>query len=123
MSRPIEVVVLNAWVTETKRDATRVEHLDDLGEVDQRSGQPVDLVDHHDVYLGRAYVSQKSLQARAVECPSRPATVIIGCWHGLPAFVSLAHNEGFASLALRLKRIKLLLQALFRGLARINRAT
>jgi hypothetical protein len=42
---------------------------------------------------------------------------------GLPTFAFLADDKGFASLALRLQRIELLLQALFRGLARIDRTT
>ena len=45
VSRPIEVVVLNDCVTETKVTPCAVEHLDQLREVHQRARQPVDLVD------------------------------------------------------------------------------
>ncbi len=45
VSRPIEVVVLNACVTDTKVTIVPVEHLDQLGEVHQRARQAVDLVD------------------------------------------------------------------------------
>ena len=49
VSRPMLVVVLNDWVTETKLTCRLVEGLDQLGEVEQRAGQPVDLVDDDDV--------------------------------------------------------------------------
>ena len=35
-----------------------VENVDDLGEVRQRPGQPVDLVDGHPVDLARAHIRQ-----------------------------------------------------------------
>jgi hypothetical protein len=38
------VVVLNNWVTETK-DTLLVEHLAQFGEVGERAGQPIDLID------------------------------------------------------------------------------
>ena len=51
VSRPMLVVVLNCCVTETKETPLRVEGLHDLGEVEERAGQPVDLVDDHHVDL------------------------------------------------------------------------
>ena len=41
-----------------------VEDLDDLGEVGQRPGQPVDLVDDHHVDLARAHIRQQPLECR-----------------------------------------------------------
>src|SRR3954470_6825941 len=50
VSLPIEVVVLKAWVvTETKDTPAASKDGDDAGEVGQRSGEPIDLVDDHDV--------------------------------------------------------------------------
>ena len=64
VSRPMEVVVLNCWVTETKD--TGVEELDQLGKIGQRAGQPVDLVDHDHVDLAGLDVFEQMLQGRAV---------------------------------------------------------
>src|SRR5262245_20365434 len=47
VSRPIDVVVLNCWVTETN-DTMGIEQLDELGEVCQRAGQAVDLINDND---------------------------------------------------------------------------
>ncbi len=69
VSRPMEVVVLNAWVTETKLTLLGVEPLDDAGEVGQRAGQAVDLVDHHDVDPPGVHLGQQPLQRRPLHVP------------------------------------------------------
>ena len=51
VSRPIEVVVLNCWVTDTNEASWRIEDVDNLGEIGERAGQPVDLVDDNDLDL------------------------------------------------------------------------
>jgi hypothetical protein len=61
VSRPIEVVVLNCWVTETKETPLASKALDDLREIEQRARQPVDLVDHHDIDLTGADIGKKPL--------------------------------------------------------------
>src|SRR6266581_3209842 len=62
VKRPIEVVVLNCCVTETK-DAPRVEDLDDLGKIGQRAGQPVDLVDDNNIDPPGRDVGKQPLQS------------------------------------------------------------
>jgi hypothetical protein len=54
-----------------------VEQLDQLGEVRQRAGQAVDLVDHNDVHLAGPDVSQQPLQRRPLSRASRIAAVIV----------------------------------------------
>ncbi len=49
VSRPIDVVVLNDCVTETKVTPLRIEHFHQLGEVGERAAETVDLVDHDHV--------------------------------------------------------------------------
>ena len=71
VSRPMLVVVLNDWVTETKETSMLVEQLHQLGEVGQRAGQPVDLVDDDDVDLPGSHLVQQVLQGRAVERGAR----------------------------------------------------
>src|SRR4029078_887166 len=66
VSRPIEGVVLNCWVTETKEtlcwcgdslgdrdegDVVLVEQFDQLGKVSQRSGQAIDFVNDNHIDL------------------------------------------------------------------------
>src|SRR5258705_712338 len=48
VSRPIDVVVLNCWVTD-EGDAASVEYLNHLGEVGERAGEPVELGDYYDI--------------------------------------------------------------------------
>jgi hypothetical protein len=66
VSRPIEVVVLNCWVTETNDTPMRVEQFDQLGKIGQRSGQAIDLVYHDDIKLPRADIIQQSLQVGTI---------------------------------------------------------
>ncbi len=77
VSRPMLVVVLNDWVTETKLVPGRIEDLDQLGEVEQRAGQPVDLVDHDDVDLAGCDVGEQPLQGRALQRAAREAAIVI----------------------------------------------
>ncbi len=49
VSRPIELVVLKDWVTLTNVTALRSNTSTSLAKVHERAGEPVDLVDHHDV--------------------------------------------------------------------------
>jgi hypothetical protein len=49
-----------------ERDAMGVEQLDQLNEIRQRAGQPVDFVDNDDIDLAVPDVGQKPLQGRAL---------------------------------------------------------
>ena len=100
VSRPIEVVVLNDWVTETKVTLYAVEHLDQLGEVHQRARQPVDLVDHHDVDQAGLDVGEQPLQRRALQRAAGEAAVVVAVAHQHPALGALAGDVGLAGLAL-----------------------
>jgi hypothetical protein len=44
-----------------------VEEFHQLGEVGERAGQPVDLVDHNDVDLPVSYIIQQFLKGRAIQ--------------------------------------------------------
>ena len=66
VNRPIEVVVLNCWVTENKGDIISIEQFDQLGEIGKRSREAVDLVDHDDVDLPASDFFQKLLQVRTI---------------------------------------------------------
>ena len=77
VSRPIEVVVLNCWVTETNDTPLGIENLDDLGEIGQRAGQPVDLVDHHDIDLALADIGEQTLQCRPLHVAARAPAIVV----------------------------------------------
>ena len=60
-----------------ERHVVLVEQLDQLGEVRQRAGQAVDLVDDDDVDLAGPDVLQQPLQGRAVGIAAREAAIVI----------------------------------------------
>ena len=101
---------------------SRIEDLDDLGKIIQRAGQPVDLVDDDRIDATRRDVGEQPLQSRPIRRRAGKSAVIISLGQGHPAFVSLAVDERLAGLALRLQRIELLLEPLFGGFARVDRA-
>jgi hypothetical protein len=68
VGRPIEVVVLNCWVT-AMNDTRAHRTSPHLGEVGQRAGQPVDLVDHHNLGRTLADICEQSLQGRSLHGP------------------------------------------------------
>ena len=55
------VVVLNDWVTETKETPWASNSLDQLGEVGERAGQPIDLIDDDHVDPSRLHVDEQLL--------------------------------------------------------------
>ena len=58
-----------------------VEELDELGEVGERAGEAVDLVDHHHVDRAGRDIRQELLQGRAVHRPAREAAVVVAGRH------------------------------------------
>ena len=102
-------MVLNCWVTETKRHLLLVEQFDQLGEVGQRSGQAVDLVDHDDIDLAGSDVCQEPLQGRPVGVTAREATVLVHRADQRPAGMGLAADIGLRSIILGIERVEVLL--------------
>ena len=99
-----------------------VEHFDDLGEVDERAGQTVDLVDDHDIDLPCRDVGEQALQRRPLHVAAREPGVIVELGKRLPAFVLLASDVSLAGLALGVERIELLLEPFLRRFAGVDRA-
>ena len=96
-----------------KRDALRVEDLDHLCEVGQRSGQAVDLVHDHDVDETMADVFEQLLQGRPLHVPAGETAVIVSRLDESPTFALLALDKGLAGFTLCVQRIEVLLEALF----------
>src|SRR4029077_19347977 len=101
--------------------APGVEDLDNLGKIGKRAGQPVDLVDDHDIDPPRRKVGEQLLQSRPVYRGAGEPAVIIGRAEAYPAFVPVARDEGLTGLALRLQRIELLLEPLLGRFAGVDR--
>ena len=114
--------MLNDWVTETKVTPLPVEHLDQLGEVHERAGEPVDLVDDDDVDPARLDVGEQPLQGRALQRAAGEAAVVVAVGNQHPAFLPLAGDVGLAGLALGIEAVELLLQPFLAALAGVDRA-
>jgi hypothetical protein len=105
-----------------ERHALRVKNLDDLGEIRQRSRQPIDLVDDDHVDLADANVVQHPLQRRAIHRAAGIGAVVVEGREGCPTLVLLARDIGLAGFALRIERVELLLEALLRRFAGVDGA-
>ena len=94
-----------------------VEDLDDLGEVGERAGQPVDLVDDHDVDLARLAMSASSRcrAGRSIVAAGEPAVVIQSRDKAAQPSCCWLRDEGLAGLALGIERIEVLLEPLLGG--------
>ena len=72
-----------------ERDGVGVQGLDDLGKIEQRAGQPVDLVDHHHIHHSGIYVGQEGFQGRTIHGATGESAIVIGGGDKGPAFVAL----------------------------------
>ena len=87
VSRPIDVVVLNCWVTATNVTPCAIEQLDELGEVHQRAasaGRPCRRLRYRS---GPGDVGKQPLQSRALQRAAGVSAIVIG---GLDHAPSLA---------------------------------
>jgi hypothetical protein len=100
----------------------RVEQFDQLGEVGERAGQPVDLVDNDHVDPVSANIVQQPLEGWPVHRAAGVAAVVVVGPDQLPTFMSLALDVGFRGLPLIVERVELLLQAMLRRDAGIDGA-
>ena len=102
--------------------AVGVHHLHDLGEAGQRSGEPVHLVDHHQVHPPGADVGQQALQGGTLQGSAGEAAVVEAGGKQGPALVALAADERLAGLALGVQAVERLLQPLLGGLPGVDGA-
>jgi hypothetical protein len=83
-----------------ERDARGVEDRDDAGEVGQRPGQAVDLVDHDDVDLPRRDIREQRLESWALHRAAGEAAIVEDGRKRDPTLLLLAQDVGGAGLAL-----------------------
>ena len=100
-----------------------VEQLDQFGEVGERTGQPVDLVDDDDVHLALPDGVEKGLQGRPVETRPGIAAVVVAAVGEDPALMSLAADVSRAGLALGVEGIEVLFETVVGRNTRISRAS
>src|SRR5215211_4846468 len=99
-----------------------VEDLDQLGEVRQRAGEPVDLVHDHDVDLSGPEIREQTLQGGAVEGGAREPAIVVAVGNEPPALVGLALDIGLAGLPLGIERVELEVKIMLGRLAGVDRA-
>ncbi len=107
VSRPIEVVVLNAWVTETNETLCRSKISTMRAKSVREREQPVDLVDDDDVDRAVLDVAQQPLQGGALHGAAGEAAVVVAVADADPALVLLARDVGQRRLALGVERVEL----------------
>ena len=122
VSRPIEVVVLNCWVMQTNETLCSLEYFDNPGEVGERAGQPVDLVDDDHVDDAASRHRAAAAAGRALHDAAGEAAVVVAVGDEHPAFVLLALDVGERRLALGVEGVELHLEAFFRRLAGVDGA-
>ena len=95
--------------------AVLIEQLDQLGEVRQRAGQTVDLVDDDDVDLPGPHVLKQPLQRRAVGIAAGEAAIVIFGPDHRPAGMLLAPDIGLRGIVLGVEGVEVLFEPLVGG--------
>ena len=98
VSRPMELDVLNCWVTETKETWCSSKSSIRTDKVCKRAGKPVHLVYHNHIY--GLDILQQLCQSRTFCIPTGEPTVVILFGYGFPAFVLLTLDIRFTGLPL-----------------------
>jgi hypothetical protein len=92
-----------------ERDRLGVERFDQLCEVGERSGKTVDLIDYYHVDPAGLDFAEQPFQSWALKVAPGIGGVVIRLREDFPALRGLALDIGFASLALSVERIELLI--------------
>ena len=87
-----------------------VEELDQLGEVGERSGEAIHLVDDDHVDAAGPDLAEQPLQRRSFHRSAREAAIVVAGRQAAPAFMGLALDVGLGCLALAVERVELLLE-------------
>ena len=102
--------------------AVFLEDLDQLSEVEQRSRQAINLVDHDDVDLACADIVHEALQGGTQQRAAGEAAVVVVACNRDPAFHPPAGDERRSGIALGVDRGVFRIESLVRGLAGVDRA-
>ena len=99
-----------------------VENVDDLGEIGERPGQTVDLVDHHDIDPAGLDVGKQLLEGGSLHRAAGNPTIVVAGSDQPPTLAGLTLDVGLAGLALGIERVEFLLQSLLGRFAGVDRA-
>ena len=88
-----------------------IEQFDQLGEIGQRAGQAIDLVDDNDIDPVGSNVIEELLQGRAVGRSAREAAIVISSTNQCPAGMGLAADIGLRRIILGIERVEVLIEA------------
>jgi hypothetical protein len=100
-----------------------IERLDQFGEVGERAGQPIDLVDDDHVDPPRLHVDEQLLECGPIHRPAGEAAIVVPIPNQSPTLVRLALDVGLARLPLGVEGIEILLKSLLGRDARIDGGT
>ena len=114
--------MLNCWVTATNDIDLRVKRLDQLGEVGERSGETVDLVDDDHVDPAEFDFAEQPFQGRALKVAPGIGGVVVMLGQELPSLRSLTLYICLAGLPLRVEGIELLIEPVLGRFAGIDGA-
>ena len=103
-------------------DAVGVEQLHELGEVGERSGQAIDLVDDDNVDLAAPGCRRAASAGRAVQDAAGEAAVVIMISDQFPALMGLALDVGLRGLPLGVERVEVEVKIMLGRFAGIDRA-
>jgi hypothetical protein len=105
-----------------ERHSLGVEEFDQPGKIDERAGQPIDLVDDHDVDPADPDIGDQVLQGGSLQTATGEAAIVIAGSDRYPALVALAADVRLAGFALRRERVEFLLEPFLGGFASVDRA-
>ena len=97
-----------------------IEGLDDLGEIGERTGETIHLVDDNRIDQPGSNVVQKLFQCWPVHVAAGESAVVVLLGNDLPAFMALAGDVGLTGFALGLKGVERLLQSFLGRLASVD---
>src|SRR6201997_5609467 len=99
-----------------------LEQAQHMGEVEQRAAQAVDFVDYHAVEFAGLDGGQQASQSRTIHVGGGEAAIVVTVGERAPAFAPLTEDEVLGGIALRVERVKVLLQSFFGRLPGVNGA-
>src|SRR5271169_1448384 len=97
-----------------------VEHLNQLGEVPERAGQPIDLIDDDHVDTSGLNIGEQFLQP--IHRTTGIATVVVVIAEQAPTLMCLTLDVGLRSFPLGVEGVEVLFEPLVRRDPRIDRA-
>ena len=83
-----------------------IQHIDDLGEIGERPGKAIDLVNERNLNLASLDIGEEPLQGRALYLVARELSVVVHLGKRDPSGVTLARDVGLTGFALRIERVE-----------------